>query len=207
MFKKSEPELPSSNDSPAPAVYNPPPPAATPSRTTRGELATIGPSIRIRGDLTGEEDLVIQGDVEGTVNLASHLVTVGKEGRVAATVNARGITVEGTVEGDLNGEEQVVLQRSSNVRGNITAPRVTLEDGCRFKGAIDMDVAASDAPASRPKAASPSATSSATTMATARAIHRAAPSPASSAARTATSSASCRTPSAGPSSASAAPTG
>ena len=153
MFKKSEPEQPSSQDSPAPASYEPPPPVSTPNRGSRGELATIGPSIRIRGDLTGEEDLVIQGDVEGTVNLASHLVTVGKEGRVAATVNARGITVEGTVEGDLNGEEQVVLQRSSNVRGNITSPRVTLEDGCRFKGAIDMEVGASDAPASRPKVA------------------------------------------------------
>lgn len=153
MFKKSEPEQPK-DDSTAPPAYKPPPPPATaPSRSNRAELATIGPSIRIRGDLTGEEDLVIQGDVEGTVNLASHLVTVGKEGRVAATVNARGITVEGTVEGDLNGEEQVVLERSSNVRGNITSPRVTLEDGCRFKGAIDMDVGTSEAPASRPKVA------------------------------------------------------
>ena len=56
-----------------------------------------------------------------------------------ATVNARVINVEGRVEGDLHGEEQVVLKRSANVQGNITAPRVTLEDGAKFKGSIDMD--------------------------------------------------------------------
>ena len=82
----------------------------------------------------------MQGQVEGTISLRDNMLLVGKDGQINATVNARVINVEGKVEGDLNGEEQVMLQRSANVRGNIVAPRVTLEDGCKFKGSIDMDV-------------------------------------------------------------------
>ena len=113
------------------------------SSTRNRDPATIGPSIRINGDLTGDEDVTVQGRVEGTVNLREHVLIVGKDGQLNATVNARVINVEGKVEGDLQGEEQVIVQRSGNVRGNITAPRVTLEDGCKFKGSIDMDVESS----------------------------------------------------------------
>ena len=102
--------------------------------------ATIGPSIQISGDVTGNEDVRIEGRVEGTVNLSDNVLTIGKEGQINATANARAIFVEGKVEGDLKAEEQIVIQSSGNVRGNIIAPRVTLEDGCKFKGSIDMDV-------------------------------------------------------------------
>ena len=118
------------------------------------EPATIGPSISIRGDLTGEEDLVIDGRVEGTIDLQQNNLTVGEDGRVKANVRANTITVDGEVEGDLSGDEQVVIRRSGHVRGNITAPRVTLEDGCRFKGSIDMEAARSTEKSSRPKIAS-----------------------------------------------------
>ncbi|GMQ75639.1 MAG: hypothetical protein BMS9Abin01_0893 [Gammaproteobacteria bacterium] len=114
--------------------------------TTRSRTpATIGPSIQISGDVTGNEDVRIEGRVEGTVNLSDNILTVGKEGQINATVNARAIFVEGKVEGDLKGDEQVVVHSSGNVRGNIVAPRVTLEDGCKFKGSIDMDVEPSTA--------------------------------------------------------------
>ena len=115
-----------------------PPMSATQPRASK-EAATIGPSIRINGDLSGEEDLIVQGHVEGTVTLKQNALRVGKEGHVSATVHARVIDVEGRVEGDVVGDEQVILHRSANVQGNISAPRVTLEDGCRFKGSIDMD--------------------------------------------------------------------
>ena len=134
MFKRSEPDSPREE----PVVR------ADPSSAARGgarERATIGPSIRIKGDLAGEEDLVVQGRVEGTISLPENLLTVGSEGQLNATVSARIIDVEGRVEGDLNGQEQVILRRSGNVQGNIVAPRVTIEDGCRFKGSIDMDAA------------------------------------------------------------------
>jgi cytoskeletal protein CcmA (bactofilin family) len=98
----------------------------------------IGPSICIKGDLSGQEDLIIEGRVEGTIELRQHNVTVGKKGRVKADIYAKTIAIEGEVLGNLYGEEQLVLRQTSTVRGNITAPRVSLEDGANFKGSIDM---------------------------------------------------------------------
>ena len=110
----------------------------TPIRTQ----ATIGPSIQISGDVlvTGNEGVRIEGRVDGTISLNNNILTVGKEGQIKATIDARAIFVEGKVEGDLKGDEQIVMHSSGDVRGNIVAPRVTLEDGCKFKGSIDMDV-------------------------------------------------------------------
>ena len=123
----------------------PPPPAqplpVTPPRSpmsTSKERALIGPTIFIKGDLTGEEDLLIDGRVEGKVELRKHNITVGKNGRVKADLYGKVITVEGEVHGNLYGEEQLVLRQASTVRGNIVAPRVVLEDGANFKGSIDM---------------------------------------------------------------------
>ena len=135
MFKKSEPD----DGRTEPMIHSSEPSMV--STTTRSRTAaTIGPSIQISGDVTGNEDVRIEGRVEGTVNLSDNVLTIGKEGQINAAVNARVIFVEGKVEGDLKGDEQVVVQASGNVRGNIVSPRVTLEDGCKFKGSIDMDV-------------------------------------------------------------------
>lgn len=103
-----------------------------------GGAATIGPSISIRGDVTGAEDLVIQGRVEGNIELANNNLTVGANGWVKAGVHARGIEIRGQVEGDLRGDQHVAIRRTGKARGKILAPRVTLEDGCRFQGSIDM---------------------------------------------------------------------
>lgn len=99
----------------------------------------IGPSIEIKGTVTGDEDLVVQGKVEGTIDLGEHQVTVGQSGSVTADIRAKVVNVDGEVSGDLTGSEKVVISRSGRVRGNIVAPRVTLEDGALFKGSIDMD--------------------------------------------------------------------
>lgn len=99
----------------------------------------IGPSIKIKGEVTGDEDLLIQGHVEGTINLNDHEVSVGQTGQVAADIRAKTIRIDGEVTGDITGNENVVISKSGNVRGNIVAPRVTLEDGAVFKGSIDMD--------------------------------------------------------------------
>lgn len=110
-------------------------------RTSGGtrEAAVIGPSIRIDGDLRGEEDLRIEGEVKGTVQLKGNSLVIGSEGRVRATVYAHSIEVEGLVEGDLYGLERVNVRKSARVKGNITSPRVSLEDGAQFKGSIEMD--------------------------------------------------------------------
>jgi cytoskeletal protein CcmA (bactofilin family) len=99
----------------------------------------IGPSITIQGDLAGEEDLTILGRVQGKVDVKSNSVTIGETGYVKADVYGKMIIVEGKVEGNLFGGDQIVLRSSGNVQGNLTAPRVALEDGAQFKGAIDME--------------------------------------------------------------------
>lgn len=103
------------------------------------EAAVIGPSIHIDGDVRGEEDLLIDGEVSGTVQLKNNSLTVGPNGKVRADVYAHSIYVDGYLEGDLYGSERVNIRKSAQVRGNITSPRVSLEDGAKFKGSIEMD--------------------------------------------------------------------
>lgn len=101
--------------------------------------AMIGPTIQIKGAIKGEENLVIEGRVEGSVELSGHDLTVGQKGQVDADLNARTVKVEGQITGDISGSEKVIITKSGRVLGNIIAPRVTLEDGAKFKGSIDMD--------------------------------------------------------------------
>lgn len=102
------------------------------------ERATIGRSITIRGDVSGDEDLLIQGRVEGSVDLKLQSVTVGGEGRVKANISGRVVIVEGEVDGDLHAKEQVVLRSTARVQGDLSAPRVVVEDGANFRGLVDM---------------------------------------------------------------------
>jgi cytoskeletal protein CcmA (bactofilin family) len=136
MWKKSDVASPTTSV---------PPPESRPPRTepekpvpSVTERATIGRSITIRGDVTGDEDLVIQGRVEGSVDLALHSVTVGTDGRVEANISGRVVTVEGTVDGNLQAKDQIVLSGSARVQGDIMAPRVVLKDGATFRGRVDM---------------------------------------------------------------------
>ena len=112
--------------------------AASPARSSN-RLATLGPSITINGKLSGDEDLLIEGHVEGEISLKQNSVTVGRSGVVKADVYSKTICVEGEVHGNLFGDDQVVIRQSGKVFGNLTAPRVTLEDGAKFRGAIDME--------------------------------------------------------------------
>ncbi len=103
-----------------------------------GPPAVIGGSLTVEGTVTGKEDLLVDGRVQGDISLPENVVTVGSAGVVKARIHAAVIVIEGRVEGDLIGEEQIEIRRSGNVLGNIVAPRVGLEDGAQFKGNIDM---------------------------------------------------------------------
>lgn len=129
MWKKTEVEP---NQPPVTATVSHPQP-------TR-EQAIIGASLVVKGDVEGDEDLTIQGRVEGKVVLKKNSITVGRNGRVKADLFGREICVEGLVEGNLFAEERIILRQTGQVKGNLKAPRVTLEDGAKFKGSIDMDV-------------------------------------------------------------------
>ncbi len=136
MWKKSDPEEFQTQSSPDPHVSDLSTPRA--SATKDREHATIGSTISIKGDLSGEEDLLIEGKLEGKIECHGHSVTIGKNGHIKGDIYGKIVTVEGTVEGNLYGDEQLCVRKAGTVRGNIVAPRVALEDGANFKGSIDM---------------------------------------------------------------------
>ena len=107
-----------------------------------GDVAVIGSSIHIKGDLRGDEDLRIEGNVSGTVELKNSALTIGKDGKVKAGVYAKSIAVDGETTGDLCATECVSVHVNARVQGNIIAPKVSIEEGAHFKGSIEMDAAA-----------------------------------------------------------------
>lgn len=110
-------------------------PAPSPnSALTRG--------ICIKGELTGKTDLLIDGEVQGSIRLGESTVTVGQAGHVRADIEASEIVVRGRVEGDLRGRKRVALGDSCHVNGDLEAPRIAIDDGARFKGRIEMGPAA-----------------------------------------------------------------
>jgi len=104
-----------------------------------GGKAMIGSTVVIEGQITSGEDLVVEGNVFGTITAKEHEVTIGKSGQLKADIVAKVVRVEGNVQGDISGGEKVIIANTGNVLGNIDAPRVTLEDGAKFKGSIEMD--------------------------------------------------------------------
>ncbi len=134
------------NDFDIPSDPIAPSPSYTSSSTSIGTkvepkitpCATIGPKISFKGELSGEEDLLVQGYVEGSITLKNNHLIIGKLGTVKANIEAKTITVEGNVEGDIIGQEKVEIKATSQVTGNLKAERVTLEDGAKFRGSIDM---------------------------------------------------------------------
>lgn len=104
-----------------------------------GGKTMIGSTVVIDGNITSAEDLIIEGKVSGTITATGHEVTVGQAGQLNANISAKTVRIEGRVEGDISGGEKVIISKTGNVLGNIDAPRVTLEDGAKFKGSIEMD--------------------------------------------------------------------
>ena len=109
-----------------------------PYDTASERMSVLPPSLKFKGELSADEDLLIQGTIEGTIHHTQR-VTVCEEGKVKANIRAQIIKVEGQVEGDLHADKSVFLAESGNLRGNIHAPSVCLVEGSHFNGAIDMD--------------------------------------------------------------------
>ncbi len=142
-----------------PATMNPPQPsqpastpavAATPSipaphketpkanDSYRTEVGHIGKSVLIRGELSGSEDLYLDGEIEGNVDLRDHSLIIGPNGRIKATISARDLVVHGRLEGNVTATGRVELKKSCTLIGDVTTQRIVIEDGAFFKGAIDI---------------------------------------------------------------------
>src|SRR5881628_2061272 len=144
MWKREEPRRPGV---PANTAQTPSRPSVSPDgvdqtreeqRLMHEELASIGKSIVINGELSGSEDLTIEGRVDGKIELRDHVLTVGSNGKIKAQISAKAIVVLGHVTGNLNATEKVDVKETGSVEGDIVAPRVAIADGSHFRGSIDM---------------------------------------------------------------------
>jgi cytoskeletal protein CcmA (bactofilin family) len=131
--------------------------------------AVIGKSVQIRGELKGNEDLVIEGLVEGTITLNENRLTVGANARVTANVTARDVVVQGSLQGDIHAAGRVELRTGSHVNGDIRAARLSVEDNAIFSGKVELDGSAATeggkaGAAAHPPSAAPGTTTSGTAL-------------------------------------------
>lgn len=144
--KKSQPDVPLTQPT-VPAPSNPPKVETSmpesirrdTSGSSQGQVqATIGRSIVLKGELSANEDLVIDGQFEGTVNLQDHCLTVGANGKIKAEIQARQVVICGAVNGNVSAREKVEVRRTGNVTGDLKSASVSIEEGAYFKGSIDI---------------------------------------------------------------------
>jgi cytoskeletal protein CcmA (bactofilin family) len=99
----------------------------------------VGAGLRIRGEISGDEDLLVEGVVEGPIHLATHKLTVGLNASVNSEVEAREIVVHGNVKGNLKASDRIEIMKDGSVIGDLKTARILIEDGARFKGSIEID--------------------------------------------------------------------
>jgi cytoskeletal protein CcmA (bactofilin family) len=146
MWKSRREDEKPSTPNPQPPV---PPVTATPAYqpktvekprmdTFHSDVAHIGKSVIIKGELSGSEDLYLDGEVEGNIDLHNHNLVIGPNGRVHANVSAKDVVIHGKVDGNVTGVDKVELKKSAMLSGDISTQRIVIEDGAFFKGAIDI---------------------------------------------------------------------
>lgn len=170
MWKRDEgvrPAAPPASPAPAappaaaPAAPAPPEPlsGAPRSSSLTRDTVNIGKSVVIKGELSGSEDLAIEGQVEGKIELRQNVLTIGPNGKIKAEIFAKQVVVLGEVVGNITASEKVDIRDNGSVDGDLTSPRVAIAEGAHFRGSIDMQragavVAKAAAPAA-PAAATP----------------------------------------------------
>ena len=165
MWKRDESVKPAPPPAPAPAAAPAAPavsmPAPTSERrvqTLQGENVNIGKSVVIKGELSGSEDLTIEGNVEGRIELKENILTIGPNGKIRAEVFAKSVIVLGEVSGNVTASEKVDIRDNGSVDGDITSPRVAIAEGAHFRGSVDMQrKSGAPAAATQPQVAKPAA--------------------------------------------------
>jgi cytoskeletal protein CcmA (bactofilin family) len=165
MWKRDEAVRPASGQPAAPQTPAPagaPAPRAEASQNRERDNVNIGKSVVIKGELNGSEDLTIEGQVEGTIQLRDHVLTIGANGRIKAQVFAKAVIVLGEVTGNVTASDKVDIRDNGSVDGDIISPRVAIAEGAHFRGSVDMQRKSAPAqPAAKPATAAtpPAATS------------------------------------------------
>ena len=140
--EQTQPKNPSETSSPRPTTPILPLNPAEASRTPRASMrspAWLGPNIQIKGQITGNEDLHIEGKVEGPISLGGHRLTVARSAQVTSEIVAREVVVYGTVDGDLRARDRIEIKKDGRVTGDITTARILVEDGAFVKGKVEID--------------------------------------------------------------------
>lgn len=159
MWKRDESVKPATPPAPSPAAAAPAPVAA---QSASGELraqmgrdnVNIGKSVVIKGELSGSEDLTIEGHVEGRIDLKDNVLTIGPNGKIQGEVFAKSVVVLGEVIGNVTASEKVDIRDNGSVDGDIASPRVAIAEGAHFRGSVDMQRAGAK-PASKPGGPAP----------------------------------------------------
>jgi cytoskeletal protein CcmA (bactofilin family) len=107
--------------------------------SARAGADCVGTGLRIKGELSGDEDLLVEGTVEGPIRLAGHKLTIGISGKLTSDVIAREIVVHGSVKGNMRATERIEIMKKGSVVGDLTTARILIEDGASFKGSIEID--------------------------------------------------------------------
>ena len=102
------------------------------------DVVNIGKSVIIKGELNGSEDLTIEGQVDGKIELREHVLTIGPHGKIKAQVFAKSVIVMGEVNGNIAATDKINIRENGSVDGDLTAPRVAISEGAHFRGSIDM---------------------------------------------------------------------
>ena len=118
-----------------------PPAAGTPASpgSTNRTPASLGPGIKIKGELVGHEDLKLEGKIEGAISLGGHRLNVGSTAHIHAHIVAREVVVAGEVIGNVNARDRIEIKKGGSIVGDLTTARIVIEDGAFFKGAIEID--------------------------------------------------------------------
>jgi cytoskeletal protein CcmA (bactofilin family) len=144
MWKRDEGVRPATPSPAAPSVPPVQAPAAEPAVAPQRppsyvrDIVNIGKSVVIKGELSGSEDLIIEGQVEGKIELRQNVLTIGPNGKIKAQIFAKAVVVQGEVTGNITATEKVDIRDNGSVDGDITSPRVAIAEGAHFRGSIDM---------------------------------------------------------------------
>ena len=133
-----QPSAPAAPVTPTQTAHVSAAPQADTRRQIERDVVNIGKSVVIKGELNGNEDLTIEGHVEGKIELRDHVLTIGPNGKIKAAVFAKAVIVLGEVNGNVTATEKVDIRDNGSVDGDIVSPRVAIAEGAHFRGAVDM---------------------------------------------------------------------